>query len=79
MQAHRCGYGKAGAEAGDWERQLESSSDSTILQALEKGGKLKIVKFEERDKLQTSMAPALAAYAKEIGADAIYARISAIK
>ncbi len=70
---------KAGAEAGNWERQLESSSDTEILDRLEKGGKLKQVKFEERDKLQQSMAPVLAAYAKEIGADAIFARINAIK
>jgi TRAP-type C4-dicarboxylate transport system substrate-binding protein len=70
---------KAAAEAGDWERELESSSDTAILQSLEKAGKLKLVKFDERDKLQQSMAPVLAAYAKEIGADAIYARINAIK
>jgi TRAP-type transport system periplasmic protein len=70
---------KAAAEAGDWERELESSSDTAILTALEKAGKLKQVKFEERDKLQAAMAPALAAYAKEIGADAIYAKINAIK
>src|SRR3954464_6322959 len=70
---------KAGTEAGNWERELESSSDTSILQAMEKAGKLKIVKFDERDKLRASMAPALEAYAKEIGADAIYARINAIK
>jgi TRAP-type transport system periplasmic protein len=70
---------KAGAEAGNWERELESSSDSTILAAMEKAGKVKLIKFEERDKLQKSMEPVLAAYAKEIGADAIYARINAIK
>ncbi len=70
---------KAGAEAGNWERELESSSDSTILAAMEKAGKLKLVKFDERDKLQASMEPVLAAYAKEIGADAIFARINAIK
>ena len=70
---------KAAAEAGDWERQLESSSDTAILDRLEKAGKLKQVKFEERDKLQQAMAPVLAAYAKEIGADAIFARINAIK
>ena len=40
---------------------------------------LKLIKFDERDKLQQSMEPVLAAYAKEIGADAIYARINAIK
>jgi len=70
---------KAGTEAGNWERQLESSSDTTILNAMEKAGKLKLIKFDERDKLRESMAPALAAYAKEIGADAIFARINAIK
>jgi len=70
---------KAAAEAGDWERQLESSSDTAILDTLEKAGKLKQIKFEERDKLRESMAPVLAAYAKEIGADAIFARINAIK
>jgi TRAP-type transport system periplasmic protein len=70
---------KAAAEAGDWERELESSSDTAILTALEKAGKLKQIKFDDRDKLQASMAPALAAYAKEIGADAIYAKINAIK
>jgi TRAP-type transport system periplasmic protein len=70
---------KAGAEAGNWERDLESNSDTSILQSMEKAGKLKLVKFDERDKLRASMAPALEAYAKEIGADAIYARINAIK
>ncbi len=70
---------KAGMEAGNWERELESSSDKTILDAMEKSGKLKIVKFTERDKLRESMAPVLAAYAKEVGAEAINARINAIK
>jgi TRAP-type C4-dicarboxylate transport system substrate-binding protein len=70
---------KAASEAGDWERQLESSSDTTILNEMEKAGKLKLIKFEGRDQLQKSMEPALAAYAKEIGADAIYAKIQAIK
>jgi TRAP-type C4-dicarboxylate transport system substrate-binding protein len=70
---------KAAAEAGNWERALESSSDTAILQKMEKEGKLKLVKFDERDKLRASMQPVLAAYAKEIGADAIYARINAIK
>jgi TRAP-type transport system periplasmic protein len=70
---------KAGMEAGNWERQLESGTDTSILQSMEKAGKLKLVKFDERDKLRASMEPALQAYAKEIGADAIYARINAIK
>jgi TRAP-type transport system periplasmic protein len=70
---------KAGVEAGNWERELESGTDTSILQSMEKAGKLKLVKFTERDKLRASMEPALQAYAKEIGADAIYARINAIK
>ncbi len=70
---------KAGAEAGDWERDLESNSDTAILQKLEKAGRLKLVQFDERDKLRESMQPVLAAYAKEIGAEDIFARINAIK
>ncbi len=70
---------KAGTEAGNWERELESSSDTAILQKLEKEGKLKLLKFDERDKLRESMQPVLAAYAKEIGAEEIFARINAIK
>jgi TRAP-type C4-dicarboxylate transport system substrate-binding protein len=70
---------KAGMEAGNWERELESSSDTAILQKLEKEGKLKLFKFDERDKLRESMQPVLAAYAKEIGAEEIFARINAIK
>jgi hypothetical protein len=46
---------------------------------MEKAGKLKRVRFDDRAKLKASMDPVLAAYAKEIGADAIYARINAIK
>jgi tripartite ATP-independent transporter DctP family solute receptor len=70
---------KAAAEAGDWERQLESNGDTAILQSLEKAGRLKLVTFEERDKLRESMLPVLAEYAKEIGADEIFTRINAIK
>jgi len=70
---------KAGMEAGNWERELESNSDTAILQKLEKAGKLKLLKFDERDKLRESMQPVLAEYAKEIGADQIFARINAIK
>ena len=70
---------KAGAEAGDWERQLESSSDAEILARMEKAGKIKLVKFDERDKLRDLMTPVLDAYAKEIGAEAIWAKINAVK
>jgi TRAP-type C4-dicarboxylate transport system substrate-binding protein len=69
---------KAAAEAGDWERQLESSSDTAILNRLQKEGKLKLVPFNERDKMRESMMPVLQEYAKEIGAEQIFAKINAI-
>ncbi len=70
---------KAGAEAGNWERALESASDSEILERMEKAGKAKLIKFEDRDKLGALMTPVLDAYAKEIGAEAIWAKINSIK
>lgn len=70
---------KAAAEAGDWERQLESSSDTSILDKLQKEGKVKLVAFNERDKMRESMLPVLTEYAKEIGAEAIFDKINAIK
>jgi TRAP-type C4-dicarboxylate transport system substrate-binding protein len=70
---------KAAAEAGDWERNLESSSDTAILEKMAKEGKIKRVAFKERAKLRASMEPVLNAYAKEIGASEIFAKINAIK
>jgi TRAP-type C4-dicarboxylate transport system substrate-binding protein len=70
---------KAGAEAGNWERELESNSDTEILERMEKAGKAKLLKFEDRDKLRDLMTPVLDAYAKEIGAEAIWAKINSIK
>ena len=49
------------------------------LEALEKAGKLKRVPFTERDKLKKLVDPVMAAYAKEIGADAIFQKINAIQ
>jgi TRAP-type C4-dicarboxylate transport system substrate-binding protein len=70
---------RAGKEAGAYGRQVESGEDSAKLQALEKAGKLKMVPFTERAKMQAVVDPVMAAYAKEIGADAIHAKILAIK
>ena len=68
---------KAGIEAGDFARQLESSEDGAKLEALEKAGKLKRIPFEERDAMKKLTDPVMAAYAKEIGAEAIFAKINA--
>ena len=70
---------KAGKEAGTYGRQIESSEDSDKLAALEKAGKLKRIAFTDRAKMQALVDPVMAAYAKEIGAEAIHAKILAIK
>ena len=70
---------KAGKEASAYSRQIESSEDSAKLDALEKAGKLKRIAFTDRAEMKKLVDPVMAAYAKEIGADAIYAQINAIK
>ena len=70
---------KAGKEAGAYGRQVESSEDAGKLEALEKAGKLKRLPFADRAEMKKLVDPVMAAYAKEIGADAIYAQINAIK
>jgi len=70
---------KAGKEAGAHGRQIESSEDEQKLEALEKAGRLKRIPFKDRAEMEKLVAPVMAAYAKEIGVDAIYLQISAIK
>jgi tripartite ATP-independent transporter DctP family solute receptor len=70
---------KAGKEAGAHGRKIESSEDEQKLEAMEKAGKLKRVPFKDRAEMEKLVAPVMAAYAKEIGADEIYAKIAAIK
>jgi len=70
---------RAGKEAGAYGRQIESSEDEQKLVALEKAGKLKRVAFTERAQLKKSVDPVIEGYAKEIGADQIFAKINAIK
>jgi tripartite ATP-independent transporter DctP family solute receptor len=70
---------KAGKEAGAYGRQIESSEDEQKLAALEKAGKLKRVPFADRAQMKKAVDPVIAAYAKEIGADEIFAKINAIK
>jgi tripartite ATP-independent transporter DctP family solute receptor len=70
---------KAGKEAGAYGRQIESSEDAAKLDAMEKAGKLKRIPFADRDAMKKSVDPVMAAYAKEIEADAIYQKINAIK
>ncbi len=70
---------KAGKEAGAYGRQIESSEDAQKLDALEKAGKLKRVPFTDRAQMKRLADPVMIEYAKEIGADQIFAKINAIK
>jgi tripartite ATP-independent transporter DctP family solute receptor len=70
---------KAGKEAGAYGRKIESSEDEAKLVRMEKEGKLKRVPFAGRDRMKKLVDPVMAAYAKEIGAEAILAKINAIK
>jgi TRAP-type transport system periplasmic protein len=67
---------KAGKEAGDFGRHLESSEEVIKLDTLEKAGKLKRVPFEERDAMKKLTDPVMATYAKEIGAEVIFEKIN---
>ncbi|MGQ3354219.1 MAG: TRAP transporter substrate-binding protein [Phreatobacter sp.] len=68
----------AGSEAGEYGRQVESGEDSAKLETLEKAGRLKRVTFEERDAMKKATDPVMAAYAKEIGAEAIFSSVSGV-
>jgi len=70
---------RAGMEAGAYGRQVESSEDAQKLDALEKAGKLKRIAFADREAMKKAVDPVITAYAKEIGADQILAKINAIK
>jgi len=69
---------KAGKEAGVYGRQVESSEDTAKLEAMEKAGKLKRIPFADRAEMKKAVDPVMADYAKEIGADAIYAKINSM-
>ena len=69
---------KAGKEAGAYGREVEVvARTSQKLEALEKAGKLKRVPFKDRAEMKKLVDPVMAAYAKEIGADEIFAKINA--
>jgi tripartite ATP-independent transporter DctP family solute receptor len=68
---------RAGKEAGAHGRAIESGEDGAKLERLEREGKLKRVVFTDRDAMKKLADPVMAAYAKEVGADGIYAKINA--
>lgn len=70
---------KAGAEAGKYGREIESSQDAEKLAAMEEQGLLTTVEFEDRDKLLELAEPVKRAYAEELGATETLEKINAIK
>jgi len=60
---------KAGKEAGDYGRELESSEDGMKLQQMSDAGQIKVQKFEDRDQLLDLVLPVHDAYAAELGAE----------
>ncbi|MSU49713.1 MAG: TRAP transporter substrate-binding protein [Opitutus sp.] len=70
---------RAGREAGAWGRQAESTEDAAVLARLKSEGKLRTHPFTQRDELMRLAEPVKAAYAKEIDAVDVYARINAVK
>jgi TRAP-type C4-dicarboxylate transport system substrate-binding protein len=70
---------RAGKESGAYGRDLESHEDAAKLEAMEKAGKLKRIPFADRAQMKKLVEPVIEAYAKDVGADQILARINAIK
>jgi TRAP-type C4-dicarboxylate transport system substrate-binding protein len=70
---------RAGKEAGAHGRDLESHEDAAKLEAMEKAGKLKRIPFADRAQMKKLVEPVIEAYAKDVGADQILARINSIK
>lgn len=59
---------KAGKEAGDYGRELESREDGEKLQLMVDAGQIEVAEFADRDKLLEMVLPVHDAYAEELGA-----------
>ncbi|HWA12586.1 MAG TPA: TRAP transporter substrate-binding protein [Burkholderiales bacterium] len=70
---------RAGREAGAYGLKLESTEDAAKLEALEKAGKLKRIPFADRDAMYRKVEPVIEAYAKDIGAEVMLAKIRATR
>ncbi len=70
---------RAGREAGAYGRQLESTEDARKLARMESEGKLRTHEFTQRAELLRLAEPVKRAYAKEIGAEDVLARVNAAR
>ena len=69
----------AGAEAGKFGRELESSQDSEKLKAMQDKGWLTTHEFADRDKMLELANPVLEAYAEELGALEVLRAVQAVQ
>lgn len=69
----------AGAEAGKFGRDIESSQDAGKLAAMEEQGLLTTHEFKDRDQLLELAEPVKRAYAEELGASETLDKINAIQ
>jgi TRAP-type C4-dicarboxylate transport system substrate-binding protein len=69
---------RAGREAGVFGRNTESTEDEQKLVALEGAGRLRRIPFTERAQMNAAVQPVMAAYAREIDAEAIHNRIASL-
>lgn len=60
---------KAGKEAGDYGRELESREDGEKLQRMVDDGQIEVAEFADRDKLLEMILPVHDEYAAELGAE----------
>lgn len=60
---------KAGKDAGDYGREIESGEDGVKLQQMADAGQIKVQEFADRDKLLELVIPVQDAYAAELGAE----------
>ena len=70
---------EAGAEAGEYGRDVESSEDQQKLDALAEKGFINTHEFTERDKMLEAANPVLEAYAEELGASDVLSAVQAVE
>jgi TRAP-type C4-dicarboxylate transport system substrate-binding protein len=70
---------RAGKEAGEFGRELEAAEDGKRLERMAAEGKLQLVEFTDRAQLLELTQPVREAYAREVGAEEVFARINAIE
>jgi len=70
---------RAGREAGEYGRGIESAQDTEILTKLEKQKKLRLHEFTQRTELLRLAEPVKEEYAKQINAENVLIRINAMQ